>query len=101
MYRCKITGKLCDFALKSGSCSQFSLSVQYLRCGEKKLHKKITKQELRVIYDKEFAQAGDTEKDFTNWAIDYLIENRDKQFLGIIKRHLQGIMKAVETLERE
>lgn len=60
----------------------------------------MTKKDLIELYDRKYAQAGDTEEDFTNWAIDYLIETRDKQFLKIIKRHTKGIEKAIETLEK-
>lgn len=60
----------------------------------------MTKQELRIIYDREHSRAGDTEKDFTDWAINYLIDTRDKQFLGIVKRHLKGIQNAIEILEK-
>lgn len=58
------------------------------------------RKELRELYDKKFAQAGDTEVDFLEWALNYLTEIRDKPFLKILKRHTQGILKAIETLER-
>jgi hypothetical protein len=62
----------------------------------------MTKEELRVIYDREHSQVGDTEEDFNNWAIEYLIEKIvNKQSLKTIKRHLIGIEKAVEKLEKE
>jgi len=60
----------------------------------------MTKKDLRELYDSKYAQAGDTEEDFTNWAIDYLLDHRDKQFLKVLKRHTKGIEKAIETLER-
>ena len=61
---CRIINDACDFALKDGNCSQPSLSVQYLKCGEKKV-------------------------------------NKEKIIIQEIKRHLKGIKKAVEKLEKK
>jgi len=61
----------------------------------------MTKKELKELYDKKYAQVGDTEMDFVNWAIDYLIDHRDKGFLKILKRHTRGIEKEIEKLEKE
>jgi len=61
----------------------------------------MTKKELRTIYDREHSQAGDTEMDFVNWAVDYLIEKQDKSFLKILKRHTKGIEKEIEKYEKE
>jgi hypothetical protein len=59
----------------------------------------MTLKDLQVIYDRKFSQAGDTEQDFYKWAIDYLLQK--KLDTKTIKRHIKGIEKAIETLEKE
>jgi hypothetical protein len=39
------------------------------------MRNEITKEVLKELYDRKYAQAGDTELDFYEWAIDYLLEN--------------------------
>ena len=57
---------------------------------------------LRAIYDKKYIQAGDTTEDFYIWAINYLLRKTNNKILVTqIKRHLKGIEKALEKLEKE
>ena len=57
----------------------------------------MTTDDLKVIYDRDVMYAGDTEHDFYEWAIKYLIEiyTKEKIRIQIIKRHAKGIQEAI------
>ena len=63
----------------------------------------MTIESLRVIYDREHSQAGDTEIDFYEWAVAYLLnkETEHKELIKQIKRHLIGIDKSLKKDENE
>ena len=67
----------------------------------------MTIKDLKSIYEANHSQAGDTEQDFYEWAIAYLLNkttyNKEqlKELKNNLHRHLNGIEKAIETLEKE
>jgi hypothetical protein len=59
----------------------------------------MTEKELREQYDKCLAQAGDTDLNFYEWAINHLLSTKDnKETIKTIKRHLKGIDKSLDRL---
>jgi hypothetical protein len=63
----------------------------------------MTLNDLKIIYDREHSQVGDTEQDFYEWAIKYLLDKKseDKEIIIQIKRHLGDIKKELKKLEQE
>ena len=61
----------------------------------------MTIKELQIIYDKEHSQAGDTETDFYEWAVAYLLnkEAEHKELITQINRHLGDIKKEIQKGE--
>ena len=61
----------------------------------------MTIESLRVIYDREHSQAGDTETDFYEWAVAYLLnkETEHKLLIAQINRHLGDIKKEINKGE--
>jgi len=64
----------------------------------------MTLKDLKIIYDRENIQAGDTDLDFYEWALAYLLNKTTYNKIQLeelkkeINRHLVGIKKAVEKL---
>jgi DNA-directed RNA polymerase subunit F len=64
----------------------------------------MTLKDLKVIYDREHSQAGDTEQDFYEWAVNYLLKQTNynqedlKELKNEINRHLKGFEKAIEKI---
>jgi hypothetical protein len=63
--------------------------------------KKMIIGDLKVIYDRENIQAGDTDLDFYEWAVTYLLdkETEHKKLIAQINRHIIGLNKAIEKLD--
>lgn len=61
----------------------------------------MTLQDLKIIYDENHSQAGDTDLDFYEWAVAYLLnkEIEHKELARQIKRHLGDINKELKKLE--
>ena len=61
----------------------------------------MTIESLRIIYDREHSQAGDTEIDFYEWAVAYLLnkETEHKELIAQINRHLGDIKKEIQKGE--
>lgn len=61
----------------------------------------MTMKELEVIYNTKYIQAGDTQGDFYEWAINYLLnkEMEHKELITQISRHLGDIKKEIKKGE--